>query len=111
MLFIRRGNVAPKAHIVQKPRWQTECIKFVEHFIDEHTCFYIEELQVVLQSTFPSLQNVSTSYIYDERCDLNSAKLARASLNGLEKCPRRDRQLLQETSTNSPRPRPTGFLG
>lgn len=62
-LFRRRGNVIPNAEITRKTRWPSECIKFVKGFVEEHPCFYIEELQEALKSTFPALPNISTSTI------------------------------------------------
>ncbi|ETL32425.1 hypothetical protein L916_15007, partial [Phytophthora nicotianae] len=44
------GNAIPNTRIKRKTRWPTECIKFVEGVVEEQSCFYIEELQVSIQS-------------------------------------------------------------
>ncbi|KAJ8566728.1 hypothetical protein ON010_g6392 [Phytophthora cinnamomi] len=62
-LFRRRGTVIPNARIERKTRWPPETIKFVKGFVEEHPCFYIEELQAALKPAFPALPNISTATI------------------------------------------------
>eukprot|EP00644_Phytophthora_capsici_P002575 jgi/Phyca11/63136/gw1.11.341.1 len=52
MLFRRRGNVIPNTRIERKTRWPPECIQFVNGYVEEHPCFYIEELQSTLKQRF-----------------------------------------------------------
>ncbi|OWY90348.1 hypothetical protein PHMEG_00041560 [Phytophthora megakarya] len=61
LLFRRRGNVMPNVQIKRKTRWPLDCIKFVKGFVEEHPCFYIEELQEALKTRFPALPNISTT--------------------------------------------------
>ncbi|OWZ06902.1 Transposase [Phytophthora megakarya] len=63
LLFRRRGNVKPNVQIKRKTRWPLDCIKFVKGFVEKHPCFYIEELQEALKTTFPALPNISTATI------------------------------------------------
>ncbi|OWZ00820.1 hypothetical protein PHMEG_00027908 [Phytophthora megakarya] len=63
LLFRRRGNAMPNVQINRKTRWPLGCIKFVKGFVEEHPCFYIEELQEALKTKFPALPNISTATI------------------------------------------------
>jgi hypothetical protein len=72
-LFNRTGNVEPQltrkrlAHILsltyRERRWPESVYTFIGSYIELHPCFYLEELQLELQSTFLENRNFSTSTI------------------------------------------------
>lgn len=71
-MFNTTGNVKKNIGRNLSPRWPDAVREYVEGYVQEHPCFYLEELQQKIQDTFPSLQNVSLPSICRAlRHDLN----------------------------------------
>jgi transposase len=62
--FERTGSPSPtQALSKKKSRWPTHVLEFVQLYVENHPCFYIEELQAELRSKFDDVKNVSVSTI------------------------------------------------
>jgi transposase len=58
-LFERTGQVVSDAPRQQSARWPQEVYDFVEGYVLTNPCFYMQELQDELKTTFPAVNNVS----------------------------------------------------
>ena len=61
--FESNGDTSCPKATRKTARWSPEVLAFVESYVKEHPCFYIEELQERLIKQFPLQRNVSTSTI------------------------------------------------
>ena len=57
-LFKSNGNVLPKQPDTKSARWPDSCVDFVRQYVNEHPCFYLEELQEAVKKKYPALANV-----------------------------------------------------
>lgn len=62
-LFKSKGNVLPQQERTLSARWPPDAVAFVDDYIKQHPCFYLEELQEAVRAQFPDLTNVSTPTI------------------------------------------------
>lgn len=63
-IFERTGAVRKETPInINKKRWPVEVYSHIEKYIENHPCFYLEELQDELRDTFPALSNTSVPTI------------------------------------------------
>jgi hypothetical protein len=62
-LFEKNGNVSSCKNRTRSSRWPENVISFVDNYVKEHPCFYIEELKHQLSANFPELPNTSESTI------------------------------------------------
>jgi transposase len=62
-LFEKNGHVSSCKNRTRSSRWPENVISFVENYVKEHPCFYIEELKHQLSANFHELLNTSESTI------------------------------------------------
>lgn len=77
-LFETTGQVVNDVPRQRSARWPQEVFDFVESFVQENPCFYMQELQDELTAAFPDLSNVSLSTIC--RALRHDLKLSRKAL-------------------------------
>jgi transposase len=71
-LFNRTGSVLPVEGRTRENRWPRFVYDFIEAYVDDHPCFFIEELKQAVALQFPDLHNISTPTICRAlRIDLN----------------------------------------
>jgi len=61
--FVQTGDVYSGMPRQRSARWNDDVYAFVQAYIQEHPCFYIQELQDELSKQFPDLKNISVSTI------------------------------------------------
>lgn len=58
-MFNAEGNVMPRQRARKTSRWPEAVIQFVDQYIKAHPCFYLQELQTALRTSFPDIPNTS----------------------------------------------------
>jgi hypothetical protein len=73
--FEINGTLEARSSRIVKSRWPEEILSFVSAYVNNHPCFYLDELQMTLNEEFPDLNNVSLSTICRAlRFDLNLSR-------------------------------------
>jgi transposase len=57
-MFQQSGNVLAKSRAKRQSRWPSNVCAFVEEYLKDNPCFYLEELQMALKHSF---QGIATS--------------------------------------------------